>query len=432
MLLSQLPASIIPLLLSATPIVARTVRLPVGHHHHPRNVLSTIDTAVPAPQSSVPAKDRLLQDVQLLDETVTAIPADLLAFMRETADRIDQIENLLASLLEPSSSPSSSSAPSFSRTRIALPTAWEPELPSITPALSTRTYPLPSVIVNRTGSTSSEDGMITSTHRTIFRVTRTSTVWVTPVSAAPTQTTNSTLPPYPLTNSTGSTNITSNTDTDSTFPTFPPLPPRPPLGASPPTHIPIDSSGTTTFNPSNPSLSSDALNFLCTINTTRSISIPLLRLPCLSNPSPSIFNRLNPAICTFATGAALPDCSYLIPALQTCKANNKTLHIGVAPAEDTAVPLFPPVNYPPELAEADAQGFWDFFGPGDGMGRPFGDVVVDGVDLRGLQDALDNPGASTGALGEYLRDFANGMLKVAAMEGDTGAFGVVLRGWMKS
>ncbi|KAF8320069.1 glycoside hydrolase [Clavulina sp. PMI_390] len=87
-------------------------------------------------------------------------------------------------------------------------------------------------------------------------------------------------------------------------------------------------------------------------------------------PQINLANTCNEDNASYFTGSQLLDCSFLAADIETCQANGKkvTISLGGATGGGTADAAF-------------ADQIWDLFLGGSSSTRPFGDAVLDGVDL---------------------------------------------------
>lgn len=74
-------------------------------------------------------------------------------------------------------------------------------------------------------------------------------------------------------------------------------------------------------------------------------------------------------------GTTLPDCSALASDIDTCQSNGKIITLSLGGASGA-------VGFTDDTqAEAFAQTLWDLFFGGSSSTRPFGDAILDGIDL---------------------------------------------------
>ncbi|KAF8640643.1 hypothetical protein AX17_000300 [Amanita inopinata Kibby_2008] len=92
-------------------------------------------------------------------------------------------------------------------------------------------------------------------------------------------------------------------------------------------------------------------------------------------PSINLANVCNPTDNSTFPGTALPDCSSLASDIQTCQSRGKIVTLSLGGA--TGSVGFSSDNQ----ASAFAQTIWDLFLGGNSSTRPFGNAVLDGVDL---------------------------------------------------
>ncbi|EIW75611.1 glycoside hydrolase family 18 protein [Coniophora puteana RWD-64-598 SS2] len=92
-------------------------------------------------------------------------------------------------------------------------------------------------------------------------------------------------------------------------------------------------------------------------------------------PSMNLANTCNPSDNKTFTGSDLPDCSTLNAGIKTCQTKGKTVTISVGGASGS-------IGFTSDSqAQTFAQTIWDLYLGGSSQTRPFGDVVLDGVDI---------------------------------------------------